>query len=143
MSLAMTRLRSIAPLTLAVMLAASPVPAHMDDGAHHEAPKGMRVRLEAMPSGMGFSLHLKTRKFRFTPQRADGKHRRGAGHAHLWVDGVKTTRIYGPWHYVGNLTPGRHEIRVTLNGNDHADYVGEDGDVVEALFVGDVAMPTP
>ena len=38
---------------------------------------------------------------------------------------------------------GRHEIRVTLNGNDHDDYVREDGGVVEAVFVGDVMMMPP
>jgi hypothetical protein len=136
-------LRSLATLALGLALTGAPAGAHDDAGDHHEAPKGMSVQLEAVPSGMGFTLHLKTRKFRFTPQQADGKHRPGKGHAHLWVDGVKKTRIYGPWHYVGGLTPGRHEIRVTLNGNDHDDYVREDGGVVEAVFVGDVMMMPP
>ncbi len=139
----MMRMRSLTTLALAVALTGAPALAHEETGDHHEAPKGMSVTLDATPSGMGFTLHLKTRKFRFTPKQADAKHRAGKGHAHLWVDGKKTTRIYGPWHYVGGLTPGRHEIRVTLNGNDHTDYKRDDGSVVEAVFVGDVMPMTP
>jgi hypothetical protein len=92
--------------------------------APRTAPAEMRlVSLKVTPDAMkGHNLILRTRNFRFAPQHASGKHVTGEGHAHLYVDGVKTTRLYGPAFYLGDLKPGRHTIRVTLNANDHRDY---------------------
>lgn len=84
----------------------------------------MTVRLSVAKDAMkGWNLNVRTRAFRWAPEHASMAHRRGEGHAPLYVDGVKLTRIYGPWHYVGALTPGKHVVGVTLNGNDHGDYV--------------------
>lgn len=73
---------------------------------------------------------MTTSGFRWAPERASGEHRDGEGHAHVYVDGDKLGRLYGPWMHLA-LDAGDHEIRVTLNGNDHRDYL-VDGDVVEA-----------
>ena len=45
---------------------------------------------------------------------------RGEGHAHVYVDGEKAARIYGPWFHLGALPPGEVTLGVTLNANDHS-----------------------
>ncbi|HYF27402.1 MAG TPA: hypothetical protein VD931_16780, partial [Baekduia sp.] len=98
----------------------------------HPAPAGMRVALHVTADRMaGHNLHVTTKGFRWAPQRASGAHRAGEGHAHLYVDGKKQARLYGAWYHLGDLAKGRHTIRVTLNGNDHGDYV-RDGRAVGA-----------
>ena len=79
----------------------------------------------------GWNLRTQTSNFRFAPDAASGEHVPGEGHAHLYVDGKKVTRLYGEWHFLGTLAPGRHVIQVTLNSNDHNDYV-HNGEVIAA-----------
>lgn len=50
------------------------------------------------------------------------EHYPGEGHAHLYVDGQKIARLYGKWYHIEELSPGQHEITVTLNANDHREY---------------------
>ncbi len=76
----------------------------------------LRARRDA---GGGVTLELVTSNFRFTPQATGGERVAGEGHAHLYIDGRKAGRIYGHWHYLPRLPSGRHELRVTLNANDH------------------------
>ena len=67
----------------------------------------------------GWNLHIVTTNFRFAPERVSAPHRPGEGHAHVYVDGRKIARIYGPWFHLGALPPGKAAIAVTLNANDH------------------------
>jgi hypothetical protein len=73
-------------------------------------------------SESGWNLHVETTNFRFAPELAGRPHMPGEGHAHLYIDGRKAARIYGPWHHIGPLPPGRHELLVTLNANTHGAY---------------------
>jgi hypothetical protein len=77
----------------------------------------------------GWNLHLQTEHFRFAADQSGAAHKAGHGHAHLYVDGIKISRLYGEWAHLGGLTPGEHVIRVTLNANSH-----------EALAVGDMMI---
>jgi len=45
------------------------------------------------------------------------------GHAHLYIDGKKVTRLYGEWYHIPSLSPGTHKITVTLNANSHEDLM--------------------
>ena len=82
------------------------------------------VSLDVMRDAVvGWNIHLKTENFRFTPESVNGQLIPGEGHAHLYVDGKKLSRLYGAWHHLGKLSPGRHTIRVTLNANNHSDLV--------------------
>lgn len=74
-------------------------------------------------SKSGWNLTLETENFEFDPQSVNGENEEGKGHAHLWVDGVKLTRLYSNNFYLDNLEPGEHELSVTLNTNQHQDYV--------------------
>lgn len=81
----------------------------------------------------GWNLRIQTDRFRFAPEHASEGHVPGEGHAHLFVDGQKAARLYAPWYHLPSLTPGRHEIRVTLNTNDHRD-LASGGRLIEAVI---------
>jgi hypothetical protein len=102
----------------------------------YEVPEGVEVPEITMINvsediKSGWNLHFETDNFTFAPESASGDHVEGEGHAHLYVDGVKITRLYATDYYIGELSEGEHTITVTLNTNDHQDYA-VDGEVVEA-----------
>ena len=97
------------------------------DGGHHastiEAVTTMPVALKVTADQIsGANVQILTEGFTWAPENANGAHVEGEGHAHIYVDGVKISRVYTPWHHLGNLTPGEHEIRVTLKANSHQEY---------------------
>ena len=69
-----------------------------------------------------YHLFIDTTNFQFAPESVSEDHVRGEGHAHVFVDDVKISRAYGPWYHLPKLKPGTHEIKVTLNTNDHREY---------------------
>ncbi|WP_120498972.1 hypothetical protein [Roseovarius sp. EL26] len=77
------------------------------------------------------NLEISLENFAFSPENVNGENTPGAGHAHIYVDGVKLARSYGPWFHISGLSAGEHEIRVTLNANDHSQFA-IDGEPVEA-----------
>lgn len=83
-------------------------------------------------SASGWNLHLMTENFTFTPENIDQAKDEPEGHAHVYVDGEKIARIYGPWFHLSGLTPGAHTIRVSLNANDHSEFV-LNGEPIEAI----------
>lgn len=82
-------------------------------------------------SKSGWNVEILTFGFLFTPELAGEPAVSGEGHVHLYLDGRKVARVYGPWYHIPDLPIGSHEIRVTLNGNDHSDFC-VDGEVISA-----------
>lgn len=70
----------------------------------------------------GFNVHIQTQRFTWAPEHVNGAPVLGEGHAHIYVDGEKINRVYGPWYKLPSLAPGEHVVRVTLNANDHSVY---------------------
>jgi hypothetical protein len=70
-------------------------------------------------SMQGWNLEVKVSNFEFTPSQVNQADQLDEGHAHLYVNGEKVTRIYGNWFYIKNLEPGENQIKVTLNTNGH------------------------
>ncbi|MEM1102185.1 MAG: hypothetical protein AAGH73_11740 [Pseudomonadota bacterium] len=104
------------------------VQAHGHMHAHGEievdpvgAPQ-VSLAVEEDPTG-GWNVRLETANFAFTPALVNGDHAPGTGHAHLYVDGVKVARLYGPYFHLPDLMPGAREISVSLSTNDHAYYM--------------------
>lgn len=90
----------------------------------------------------GINLEVKVAHFNFAPERVNQTSLTTEGHAHLYVDGQKVTRLYGPWYYLGNLTPGQHRITVTLNTNGHQDLTHQ-GKAIQATEIIEVpALPS-
>lgn len=78
----------------------------------------------------GWNIRIITTNFEFTPEKVNGENVVGEGHAHLYVDGEKVARVYSDYfHYNGNFD-GTKTFRVTLNANDHSEYVVND-EVIE------------
>jgi hypothetical protein len=78
----------------------------------------------------GWNVQMTTTDFLWAPENASTAPVMGEGHAHLYVNGEKVARVYGEWYYLGALEEGTHEVRVTLNANNHSDYA-KDGEVIE------------
>ena len=98
---------------------------------HHELTMGtpidMSVGVEATLDGTSAAnLKITTEGFTFAPENVNGPHVDGEGHAHVYVDGVKINRVYGPWYHLGGLAPGERSIRITLNANSHEQYAKGD-----------------
>ena len=94
-----------------------------DDPEPAKADFPMSLEVTAHPdTGGAYNLHVVPAGFTFSGENVNRDHVQGQGHAHIYVDGKKITRMYGPWIALPALEPGMHTIRVTLNTNDHRDY---------------------
>ncbi|MEM8950872.1 MAG: copper chaperone PCu(A)C [Pseudomonadota bacterium] len=82
--------------------------------------------LSVEKDGEGWRVLIETEEFTFSKDFVDLYHVPGMGHGHLYVGGMKMGRLYEPEAYIGALPKGQHEIRVTLNTNDHRAYVVDD-----------------
>ncbi len=69
----------------------------------------------------GWNLELKLTNFKFAPETVNQSSNPNEGHAHLYINDKKITRIYSNWYYLGSLEPGRNKITVSLNTNKHED----------------------
>ena len=103
---------------------------HKHDHKHHgqQETSGYEaiptIKLDVIKdTASGWNLHLITENFTFTPENIDQKVDKPEGHAHVYVDDKKIARIYGSWYHLSGLTPGPHTIRVSLNANDHSEFV--------------------
>lgn len=81
------------------------------------APPTVALRLHP-DAGSALNLEIVTGNFTFAPEAVNDAHVPGQGHAHVYVDGVKVARAYGPWFHLTDLPPDA-EVRVTLNANSH------------------------
>ena len=85
--------------------------------AAEEAPS-LAIRVTPDPMS-GHNLFVETEGFAFAPQNASGANQPGEGHAHVYVNGAKIGRLYGPWLHLPDLPKGEVTVEVTLNANDH------------------------
>jgi hypothetical protein len=85
------------------------------------------------PTG-GWNITLRTENFTFTPEAVNQANTSNTGHAHLYIDGVKMARLYGPHFHMSDLAPGQYEFIVALSSNDHSFYM-VDGVRIEARVI--------
>jgi hypothetical protein len=136
--------RMLVPLLLVIALTGC-VTQNQHDMSWHaygtvELPEGLPVPTLALEltedAHSGWNLHLVTDNFAFAPERVGTEHYPGEGHAHIYIDGKMHARMYGKWFHVPQLGPGRHQILVTLNSNDHNAYT------VKGQVISDTAIVT-
>ena len=92
-------------------------------------------------SKSGYNLEIDTTNFEFIStvnyeehSVSDSEHTSHLkGHAHLYINGEKITRLYSNSYYLGELE-GHNEITVTLNSNSHEDYTFN-GEVIKATKI--------
>ena len=83
----------------------------------------------------GWNLELKLTNFKFAPETVNQSSNPNEGHAHLYINDKKITRIYSNWHYLGNLDPGSNKITVTLNTNKHEDLVSNSKMIMDTEII--------
>jgi hypothetical protein len=117
---------------------------HTSAEPHHqirEIPAGEpipSVKLVVHPDTMrGYNLEVQTTNFKFAPEDVNKAAQPGEGHAHLYINGKKITRLYSSWYYIDNLKPGKNEIRVSLNANTH-EALAHNGKMIEATQIVEV-----
>lgn len=83
-------------------------------------------------------LEVQTNHFTFAPKKVGAKDPSyNEGHAHLYINGEKVTRLYGSYYDLGALKPGKNEMKVTLNANNHG-VLRNHGKAIESSTVVEV-----
>ncbi len=87
----------------------------------------------------GWNVYVAVENFRFAPERVNQANTPNEGHAHLYLNGNKVTRLYGTAFHLTGLQPGENVVSVSLNANDHSDLVlgGEPIEAAALVVVGD------
>ena len=106
-----------------------------------EDPVSVSITAEPDAQG-GVDVQIVAEGFRFAPDLVDQAHTPGAGHAHIYVDGEKLGRVFESEYRIEQLAPGEHEIRVSLNTNDHSEltYAGKKIESSVTVSVPDVGQ---
>ncbi len=106
-----------------------------------QAPASVTISAEPDADG-GVDVQIVTEGFHFAPELVDQAHTPGAGHAHIYVDGVKLGRVFENEYHIEQLAPGEHDIRVSLNTNDHSEltYAGKKIESTVTVSVPDVGQ---
>lgn len=97
----------------------------MDHTLSYPVPEGepkpsLEVSLEQINAR--WHVALKTTDFEFSHDLVDAPHRPGVGHGHVYLNGLKLGRVFGPVFEFGALPAGRYSLLVVLNTNDHRAY---------------------
>lgn len=101
---------------------------------HVAVPNGFKsptVKVMTSPDSMGgYNIQILTTNFKFTPEDAGKAVVPNTGHAHVFVNDEKIGRAYGDWYYIGKdkFKTGTNTISVSLNANEHSDWVLQDGE---------------
>lgn len=90
------------------------------------------VDIEADDHG-GWNVHIGADGFEFTPDDVNGEAVGGQGHAHVYVDDTKFSRVYSEWFYLpaSAVGEGEHTVTITLNADDHSAWA-VDGEPITA-----------
>jgi hypothetical protein len=94
-----------------------------------------RLALDVMSDGPTTrNLHIIADGFNWTPEQVNGPNTAG-GHAHVYVNGVKVARAYGPWLHLDDFPlQGPTLVRVTLHANDHTGWSVDGQPLAAELF---------
>jgi len=82
-----------------------------------ESAPTVEAMLHKDPKG-GWNLEVTTTSFRFAPEHVSTAHIDGEGHAHVYINGKKISRMYGNWMQLPSVTTG-DVVAVILSSNDH------------------------
>jgi zinc and cadmium transporter len=93
------------------------------------------VRADAELDDSGLTVKLVLVNFSFTPDKEGEAPFLGEGHAHLYINGKKITRLYSEWTFVPKaILPDEFDsITVSLSNNDHSEYHLENGETIASV----------
>lgn len=105
----------------------------------YKNPPGVKIRLVRDAHSRGaLNLFLNLENFRFAPEEVNKTSKINEGHAHLYLNGRKLTRLYAASYFMDKLPKGDLEIRVTLNTNTHEDLVYQGKPVQDVVVFKDL-----
>lgn len=91
------------------------------------------IELQAIADAKGgYNINIKTTNFDFSPEQVNTETDSfNEGHAHLYINNIKTMRLYSNWFHIApsSLTKDLNTIHVELNTNTH-----------KVLHIGDVTL---
>lgn len=96
------------------------------------------VKLNAYEDVMGgYNVKLDLTNYTITPEKVNSTNVPNEGHLHLYVNEVGIARVYGEWHNIKKdlFKPGENKIKVTLNANDHSDWLLNDEHIESEVAV--------
>lgn len=110
---------------------------------HDGAINGLEVASESAPrismrlsaDGPGWVARFELENIELSSDKADGPHEAGFGHGHVYLGGLKLQRLYSPEIRIGALPAGSHELRATLNTNDHRSYLVDGAPVASVALI--------
>ncbi len=123
---------------------AADMPHHSEstEHGHHAAltiPAGQpvpTVALSVTPDPVaGWNVHVQTQNWQFAPEQVNQSSMTTEGHAHLYLNGQKLTRIYSEWFYLPSLPSGQHTISVALNANGHEALMHNGQAIADAVTI--------
>lgn len=103
--------------------------------AMHTGISAPSVSVSASAAGDGWRIAIAVENFKFSEEDMGAAHEPGIGHAHIYAGGIKLGRVFGADYMIGQLPKGSHDIRVTLNTNDHRPYMTESGPVTATTVI--------
>ena len=109
--------------------------------AESAVPVSLDISAEVAEGG-GVHVAINAEGWRWAPEEVNEANSDGAGHAHIYADGVKLSRVYGNYHYIPALEPGTREIKVNLNSNDHSEITWQ-GNLLESTVSVTIPEITP
>lgn len=81
-------------------------------------------------------LEVTTDNFEFAPSKVGEKSLSyHEGHAHLYINGKKITRLYGRYYDLGTFKKGKYEIMVSLNTNNHRPLMHKGKNIADRAFI--------
>ena len=83
----------------------------------------------------GYNVEVKVTNFRFAPEKVNTAPTPGEGHATLFLNGQRITRLYGSWYYFQNLPTGNNQLKVTLNANNFEPLSNNGQEIADAVTV--------
>ncbi|WP_134177290.1 MULTISPECIES: hypothetical protein [Cytobacillus] len=100
----------------------------------HEIPA---VSISVAPDGPDtWLLRLELLHFSFAPEKVGETHPSyNEGHAHLYINGEKISRLYGQYYHIGKLKEGKNEITVSLNSNNHGALMSRGKPVMASITI--------
>ncbi|ATO50864.1 MULTISPECIES: hypothetical protein [Brevibacillus] len=87
-----------------------------------EEVKKPSLIVEHQVKGNDLELKLVVQGFQFSLENMGKENKVGEGHVHLYVDGKKIAKIFGPQFTLADVAPGKHKIEVELAHNNHESY---------------------
>ncbi len=93
------------------------------------------IAITATSEKLGWLVSIAVENFTFSQEQADGPHVPGVGHGHIYAGGMKLGRVYGSTYRIGALPKGSHQIRVTLNSNDHRTYMQDNAPISATTLI--------